>query len=394
MKEYLGFAVSSIGHRKLRSWLTIVGIIIGIGAIVALISVSQGLENAVTEQFEKIGSNRIFVTPKGLETGSYKTSPFSDREVEIVEKVVGVDWVNPFIVVSGEGEYGNEKKYLEFLMGINPDGMGEMFEDYDVDLEEGRFLIDSDKYSAVVGNKFAHDLFDKEIGANNRITIKDKKFRIVGVFELMGSEDDDYSIYIPMDTARELFDKRKEITMIDLKVKDGVDINTVAERIERRLDKYRDKDDYLIMTPDQIMRQFGEILTIIQVVLGGIAAISLLVGAVGIMNSMYTNVLERTREIGIMKSIGATNNNIMMMFLVEAALIGFLGGFLGIVFGSLLSFGVGEIAKSQGFLLLKIEIEWLLLIFSLSFAVIVGAISGYLPARQAAKLNAVDAINY
>jgi len=370
------------------------GIIIGIGAIIALISVSQGLENAITAQFDKIGSTRIYVMPKEMQMGSFGVVPFTNRDVDLVKKAVGVEWVNPYLMITGEGSYGNEKKFLEFLRAGEPSSLKKSFEAFDFDLLKGRYIVNSDKYTAMIGYRVAKDLFKKEMDVNNRLEIKGKKFKIVGIFEPIGTEDDDFSIFIPMDTARELFDKKNEISMIEAKVGEGVDVNMVAKRIERRLKKYRGEEDFFVMTPEQLLKQVGQILSIIKVVLAGIAAISLLVGAVGIMNSMYTNVLERTREIGIMKSVGATNNNIMMIFLMESGMVGLIGGVLGVVGGMGLSFLIGEVAKGLGFQLLKIEIDIWLVVFALVFAFVVGALSGYLPARQAAKLKPVEALNY
>lgn len=394
MRDYLLFAISSLKHRQLRSWLTILGVVIGIGAIVALISVSQGLENAIVSQFEQMGTNRLFITPGGADITSYQLKGLTTKDADVVENVVGIDWVNPYVMARSEVNFGNKKAFSEAIIGMDPDLMDEVFGDMDVDIEDGSFFVGGEKYDAVIGNDVAHKFFDRDMKAGNIIKIKDVRFKVKAILAKIGSPDDDQSITIPEETLREIFDKPDEINVIDAKAKDGVDINVLAARVERALERSRGNDDFEVLTPDQILRQFGDVLMIVQVILGGIAAISLLVGGIGIMNSMYTNVLERTREIGIMKSIGATNNDIMKIFLFESGIMGLLGGILGVAFGSAIAIAVGEIAKQQGFQLLKIIIDWKLLVFGMLFAFVVGALSGYFPAKQASKLNPVDSLRY
>jgi putative ABC transport system permease protein len=394
MKDYFTFAISSLKHRQLRSWLTVLGIVIGIAAIVALISVSQGLENAIVEQFEQMGSNRIFIAPGGTDMVNYISKGLTTKDAEVVEGVAGVDWVNPYIGARSEVYFGNKKAFAQNIFGVKPELMAKTWEDFDFELEDGKLFSGNEKFDAVIGYDVAHKFFDKDVRVGNLLEIQGTKFKVKGIMEKIGSPDDDQTITIPEEMLRILFDKPDEISMIDVKSKDGVDINVFVARIERALKRSRDDEDFQIITPEQMLQQFGDVLIIVQVILGGIAAISLLVGGVGIMNSMYTNVLERTREIGIMKSIGATNKDIMMIFLVEAGMMGFLGGVLGVVLGSSIAFAVGAIAKQQGFQLLKVTIQVNLVIFGILFSFIVGALSGYFPSKQASKLSPVDSLRY
>jgi len=372
----------------------VLGIVIGIAAIVALISVSQGLENAIVEQFEQMGSNRIFIAPGGTDMVNYISKGLTTKDAEVVEGVAGVDWVNPYIGARSEVYFGNKKAFAQNIFGVKPELMAKTWEDFDFELEDGKLFSGNEKFDAVIGYDVAHKFFDKDVRVGNLLEIQGTKFKVKGIMEKIGSPDDDQTITIPEEMLRILFDKPDEISMIDVKAKDGVDINVFVARIERALKRSRDDEDFQIITPEQMLQQFGDVLIIVQVILGGIAAISLLVGGVGIMNSMYTNVLERTREIGIMKSIGATNKDIMMIFLVEAGMMGFLGGVLGVVLGSSIAFAVGAIAKQQGFQLLKVTIQVNLVIFGILFSFIVGALSGYFPSKQASKLSPVDSLRY
>ncbi|MEM4245555.1 MAG: ABC transporter permease [Candidatus Nanoarchaeia archaeon] len=390
--DYLHFAYDSIIHRKLRSWLTIIGIIIGIGAIVALISISQGLENAIKEQFEQMGANRLYVLPKGFTGGSLEG--LTKKDVDVIKQVGEVEWVNYYILSSDEVEFSREKQFVVQLMGMPTEDMGKKFEDTGFKIEEGRAFLDGEKKVAIVGYKFANDKYKKDVRLNNRITIKEEKFTVVGILAEIGNSDDDNMVIIPEEDFRTLFEKPSDVTMIEIKMKEGIDVKLAADKIKRRLEQARDNENFEIMTPEQILEQVKTLLGIVQLILGGIAAISLIVGAIGISNSMYTNVLERTKEIGIMKSIGAKNMDIMLIFLVEAGVIGFIGGAFGAFLGSVTALATGIIAKSQGFALLKIIIDWKLIIFSIMFAVGIGMIAGVFPARQAAKLKPADSLRY
>ena len=391
IREYLKISLENLKHRKLRSLLTVLGIVIGIGAIVALVIISQGLENAVVEQFEKIGTDKIYVTPKSFLSGNLPQG-LTSKDAETLEQMNDFDFVTPWLVSSGNVEFGRETEFIFQIAGYPSDDTEKRLQDIDLGLESGRYFKEGEKFVAITGNQFAHDLFDKEVRVNSQVTIKDRKFRVIGVFESIGNTDDDTAVYIPLDTAREIFDKPNEVSVIELNLKDGLDVNEVADRVERKLKRARDDEDFSILTPEQALESFGVVLGIIQMVLGGIAAISLLVGAIGIMSSMFTSVLERRKEIGIMKSVGAKNSNILVLFLMESGMIGLVGGFLGIVAGSLIAKAVGLIASLAGFQLLLIKLNPWVLSGGLLFSIIVSMLSGIFPAFQAAKLPPIEAM--
>lgn len=391
LQDYLIFAIRSLKHRQLRTWLTVIGIIIGIGSIIALISISQGLENAIVEQFERMGSNRIYIAPEGF-LSAMAMEGLTTRDVERVEKMPEVEWTNPYVYTSSEIEFSNEKQFVQQFLGIDTDGLAQKWEDMDFKLIEGRLPEKKQKGIAVLGYKIAKDVFKKEIHLKNKIKVKDEEFRVTGVMEEIGNEDDDTAIYIDIDDFRELFDKPEEVNAIEVKIKPGLDVNLVAEKIEERLARARDDENFEVLTPEQMLAQVGEILNIIRLVLGGIAAISLIVGGVGIMNSMYTSVLQRRREVGVMKSVGAKNKDVMLVFLVESGLLGIGGGILGVALGSGIALATGYVAAQQGFALLSIKLSWQLSLFGLIFALLVGMAAGVLPARQAAKLRPAEAL--
>lgn len=394
IKDFFLLAFFNIKHRQVRSWLTIIGIIIGVAAIVALLSLSQGLQNAIFTQFEKLGGNKIMVMPKSSSFGTI-TQGLTTKDVDTIEKLPEVDWVLPLLFISGgKVEYKKEEIYIS-VVGVETKDLEKKWHDMDIKIVEGSLPTKETGYDAVLGYKvWNKDLFDKKIRVGDKIIIKDVEFNVKGLIEEIGSTSDDSQVYIPLDLARQLFDRPTEVTMIQVQVKKGVDIDNAAAKITRKLKSVRNDENFDVLTPEQTMKILQNVTMILTIFLGGIAAISLLVGGVGIMNSMYTNVLERTREIGVMKAIGARNSDVLSIFMIEAGFIGFVGGVIGTGFGFLIAKIVEFIAKGAGFGLLLIKPTLWVFALGILFAISVSILAGYFPARQAAKLKPVDALRY
>ncbi|MBT3405811.1 ABC transporter permease [Candidatus Woesearchaeota archaeon] len=390
--DYLRFALKNLRNRQLRSWLTVLGIVIGIASIVALITVSQGLENSIEEQFEKIGSNRIFISAAGGGDPTAR-SGLTQKDVDKLEKLPDLEWVTPYLIAAVPVKFGRESLNAR-ISGVPSDDMDRRWGDLDLSLKEGRFLAEGEKSSTLIGIRVSDDMFEKDVRVNTNLKINDKKFKVIGIMDEIGNSDDDNMILVPIETARELAGTPDAVTMIEVVIKNPAEMDRVAQKIQRTLEKVRDEESFEVQTPEQILNQLGSILDIIQVVLVGIAAISLLVGGLGIMNSMYTNVLERTNEIGVMKSIGATNLDIMLMFVFESGVIGLVGGTIGAALGTLISKGVGVAAAAGGFSILKVKVSFGIIILGILFSIIVGILSGAMPARQASKLKPIDALRY
>lgn len=391
--EYFRLTQKNIRHRRMRSWLTILGIIIGVASVVSLISIGQGLDNAIKEQFAKMGTQVIMVLPKGLAGPPTGGGGLTDDDVKTLERMPYFDYVTPLLVTTSEVEYRREKQFISIRAFPTKDAE-RRFSGMDFSITDGRYFNPNEKYGAILGYKVAKDRFEKEVPVRSRIKIGGAEFTVVGSFAQIGAPDDDNAVYIPLDTARALFNKPNEVSFIMLRVKQGTGIEFVAENIKKELKRARGNENFDVFTPEQILKQAGQVLGIVQIILVGIAAISLVVGGIGIMNTMYTSVLERTKEIGIMKAIGATNYDIAFIFLTESGILGLLGGAIGIILGSAVAQIVGIFAKSQGFGLLLIKLDPLLIGGALLFAFVVGALSGLLPARHAASLQPVDALRY
>jgi len=402
--DYFNFALRGIKNRKLRSWLTMIGIFIGITAVVALISIGQGMQAAIDDQFKKVGSNRIIISPGGggVETSNFMmaglvSAKLTDDDVEFIRKIKGVDFAAGPIIQPAKVKYKDQVKYLtsanvptdeqsiKFLEGI----------EYFI-IQDGNYLEEDDADKIAIGYETAHSVFDEKIEIGDKIFIENQEFEVIGIYKKTGNPIHDNKVAMSLDDARDIFNMGDEVSSVFATVKDGFDVGEVADRIEKELRNHRGlkegDEDFTVATAEQTVGVFKDLLLVIQFVLIGIAAISLIVGGIGIMTTMYTSVIERTHEIGIMKAVGAKNSDIGVIFLIESGLLGAAGGVIGIVLGIGMSFVVEFAAKQAGLDMLKTYISLELVIGALLFSFIVGAISGLLPAMRASKMKPVDAL--
>ncbi|MBS3134196.1 ABC transporter permease [Candidatus Woesearchaeota archaeon] len=392
-KDIFSISLSSMMHRKLRSWLTIIGIIIGISSVIMLITISQGLELAIKEQFEQFGTNTIRVTPKGIRGPPTETDVLTNKDKNIVEKVNGLEYVSPVLLKNAKVKFNN-KEILVLVAGYPSENSDPGLDDLSLIPENGRIFKKGETKVALIGSAISEDSFGKEVSLKNSITINDEKFKVIGIFEKAGIPNIDRGIYITLEDAREIFNEQEGISVITAKVQEGLDISKIRKNIEIKLEKERNNKNFEVFIPEQILEQLSSILAVVQFFLVGIAAISIFVGAIGIMNSMFTSVLERTRDIGIMKSIGAKNSDIMQIFLIESGLFGLVGGIIGIITGITVSYLIGFISSQFGFTLLTIRINPILIILTIILSFLIGMVSGYVPAYRASKLKPVDALRY
>ena len=398
-KDYFKFALGTIIHRRMRSWLTMIGIFIGIAAVVALISIGQGFKQAIDREFSKIGTDKLFITAKSGfgAPGTNAIVKLTKDDLKALKKVSGIENTAGFLLANSKVEFGNNVGF--FAIESIPQGEGRkiLAETQSLNIKEGRDLRDNDKFSAIIGINFIEkELLGKNLRLRDNIKINDKEFIIVGTLEKTGDPGRDNSIFIPEDTLREVFSEPDKIDTIMVKVANVQNIQVIADKIKSELRRFRnvkkDEEDFDVQTPEQLIGSFGDILNIVQSVLIGIAAISLLVGGVGIANTMYTAVIERTKEIGIMKSVGAQNKDILLIFIIESGLLGAIGGLIGVVLGFGLSYSVEIISKNFiGTNLIEAYFSFSLFFGALLFSFFIGAIFGVMPARQAALMQPVDA---
>ncbi|MGV8150104.1 MAG: ABC transporter permease [Candidatus Woesearchaeota archaeon] len=401
-KDFFKLAVENLTHRQVRSWLTVIGIVIGIAAVVALVSLGRGLQYTVDEQFSKIGADKITVSAKtsmqgGPEVDDSGISLTTD-DLEVVRKSQGVEEAVGALQKVAKIEF-NKKIKFSSVRGLPVDDTKIVYDDTGIyDVEYGRKLKDGDKNKVIIGPEFAKESnFGRAIAVNDKIKINDQDFTVVGIIKTGQNPGVSSVVLMTIDDARELFDEEKEVSAIMVKIYNAEELDQVVDNIKKDLRRERDveegKEDFTVESTKKFVESFLTIFNVISTLLIGLASISLLVGAIGIANTMYTAVLERNREIGIMKSIGAKNSDITKIFLIESALIGFIGGTIGMLLGTGISL-IAEVAigafLGEGFF--QVFLPWWLLAGAVVFAMIVGTISGIFPARQASNLNPVEAL--
>ena len=399
--DYFSFSISNLQKRKLRSWLTLLGIVISILIIFVLASLSIGLQESVKEQFREIGADKFFVQPKGFVglVGGDSAAKLTLEDVKTIEKVQGVRKTGTMGVESAKIEFGDEIRFTR-IVGLDVDSIDLFFESSGLEIIEGRKLRKSQKRKIVLGNSYVDNSFlQKGVSLGNQISINDEKFRVVGILSSAGNSEDDRQIYMEKEEFDEFFETEGRISIITVQIESESDLKDIANKVEKKLRFSRDvkeeNQDFSILTPEEILQSFGNILDILTGFLLGIAGISLLVGGINVANTMYTSVLERTKEIGIMKSIGARNGSVLSLFVVEAGILGLFGGLIGLFLGILISKSVEiYVDKFLGFGLLEAAFPTYLVVGCLGFSFVVGIFSGIWPAMQAVKVKPVEALRY
>ena len=400
IKDFLRLSIINLRKRKLRSWLTILGIIIGIGAVVALISLSIGLNKEVERQLKSFGSDKLFITTRGTEFGLSTTVSLKEDDVDVIRRVDGVELVSHILIQKLPVKFKDEIKVVS-IIGVPTDEETEkLFEEVQgFEISEGRQLKKYDKNKVTVGYLLGKgDIFSEEVEVRDKLEIFDNNYKVVGVYKQIGNRQDDSSIIMPINELRKLSNVEDDVTLILVKVKDGYSPTSVKDDVETALRKHKNQKEgqetFEVRTSEDVLRLINKLFGTIQIVLIGIGAISLIVGSVGVMNTMYMSVLERTKEIGIMKAIGAKNKDIMLIFLLESGIIGLFGGLFGIVVGIGMAKAVEFFASATLFVPLKAYIGIDLVIGALLLSFGMGSLAGVLPAKKAAELKPVDALRY
>jgi putative ABC transport system permease protein len=411
--ESLAIAIRSLLANKLRSALTMLGVIIGVGAVITLMSVGRGAQAAITSSFEEMGTNVLYVMSTSAEGGGMMALQYGAttpnltledaRALERIDSVTAVVSVNENIVeITADGE-----SKVSIIHGATP----EYQEVYKYTIAYGEFFSDSDVASrdrvVVLGSTVAEDLFGDEDPIGQWVKVQGKRFTVIGVLEpkggaIMGVSMDDI-VVTPITTFQtRLFTQRTPsgedaVQSIALSVASAEAVDDVTYEIEDILRRRHriaadEKNDFAVVSMEQMLGQLQQVFGIFTIVLGAIASISLLVGSIGIMNIMLVSVTERTREIGIRKAVGAKRRDILVQFLLEAAVLSLLGGAVGIIGGWMLSFLISLV--DIGGITLHSVVSADIIILAVSVSVIIGLASGVYPAMRAARLNPIDALRY
>lgn len=394
MSEIFTVALRNLSHQKTRTMLTLLGVIVGIAAVVALISLSQGMNASIEERLEKLGSNKVLIVPKMSARGfgpPVGVQTLTEKDLDAVKSVREVDIAVPILFKSMPVNFGSEA-FSATIYGVPAEDGERFFSDIQAyETDEGRFFRGTEKNVIVLGSRVPGS-FTKELRIGSKVEILGRELRVIGILKPTGSTQDDTALIMPIDALREISGSGKEISVIFTRV--FGDARGAAQKIEDELERVHNEKLFVAITTEQLITQLQSVFAIMSIVLVGIAGISLLVAGFGIMNTMLMAVLERTREIGVMKAMGATNHRIMALFLIESSAVGLIGGAIGVTIGYLLSFGLSGIAVNFIGLSLHIEIDPLLVAGVVAFSTIVGTISGTYPAYRAARLDPVKALRY
>jgi putative ABC transport system permease protein len=408
----LQLAWNILVHSKLRSWLTIIGIVIGIAAVVSIVSVSEGAQKELSSRFSQLGADIVTISPGHSRANGFRppngdeggnNGGISDQKNLTSKDVLALKGVANLKYIMGTVSARAAIGYLggtgdASVSGVDTSVWKDMVT---YQLDSGRYLAKGDLYAVVLGYRRANSFFENSVQINRQITIEGKIFKVVGILK---EGESDNAVIIPLEAARAVLDVgSNKFDSISVKVSDTDLLNETLANIEKKLMLSRgivdeSKTDFTVSSVKAMQETIAATMNTMAIFLGAIAAISLIVGAVGISNTMFTAVLEKTKEIGVMKAIGAKNRDIMMVFLFNSGMIGFAGGLGGIILGTVASGYIGLLASGSGGgmgrMFSSTAISPQLLIFAFAFSVLLGMAAGLIPAYRASKLKPVVALRY
>ncbi|MBU3924129.1 MAG: ABC transporter permease [Nanoarchaeota archaeon] len=398
--ESIRYSLRNIAHRKSRSFLTILSIFLGIATIFVFISFGLGLYGYINGLIEGGSADKIMVQAKGGMgvPGLDDTFRLEDSDVRAIERSAGVEEATGVYMKVAQVEFKNEMRYV-YLMGYDPK-VPIVLDLADVDIHTGRELESSDTGNVVLGYGYLikDRVFSKTVSLGDNIEVQDRKLRVVGFFDSIGSPPDDSSIYVVDEAVDEIYNESENSYGWIVARVDPDNVDWIVSNIERNLRKSRDleegKEDFTVQGFAAMVESYAGAMNIIVGFVILIALISVVVSAVNTANTMITSVIERTKEIGVIKSIGGKNSEVFGIFLFESAFLGLVAGGVGVLLGwGLAAFG-GMVLDNLGWGFLAPVFPYYLFVGLISFAVITGALSGAIPAWKASRINIVDALRY
>lgn len=391
-------AIEDFKRNKVRTVLTALGIMIGVLSVVLLIALGIGLKNYLQQQFESLGANLVIVFPGNLSGGDEGGglanfgagfaggASFDERDYLNLSRIAEAEYVVPMFMKSGIIESEGTRKF-GYLMGTNE----QSFKVLNMELLEGEFFsrgdINSRAKKAVLGEVLAENLYgDPKDGVGKTIRVSDQRYKVVGVVKKKGDREQDTSAQVPYKTTFGTLNPNKSFFTIYLGTTDEKIVSILKEKAKEVLLKRYDKDDFTVTEQTEILSTVNQVFAIVNSILVAIGSISLIVGGIGIMNIMYATVTERTKEVGIRRAVGATQNDILKQFLTESVLLSLFGGVLGLILSFLIVLAIR--------IFFPASINLFSVVVTLVISSGIGIFFGVFPARRAAKLPPIEAIRY
>ncbi len=406
MTRNIKLAIASIRSARWRSFLTMLGIIIGVASVVVTVSIGEGIKKQVQSQINRSGPDLITVQPGNSVTrdkdgnvvsvnvfASVASGAFNEVDWKSIRDTKGVAKAVPFNIVSGVPRYQDTTMPSGIIIGTTE----QLPEVLHQDMEYGNFFAadDKNKQVVVIGKRVAEQLFQELAPIGKDVQIRGKQFVVRGVFKefpagsMVTNTDYNTAIFMPYDVSKEISANQVQIYQVLTKAENVEQVDATASNIRERLkSKHGGEEDFTVLKQDENLQVVGTMLNLLTAFIAGIAAISLLVGGIGIMNIMLVLVSERTREIGVRKAVGATNRQIMMQFLVESAMISLMGGFFGVLLSLLANYFIRIFTDLQPVITLPI------MFISTGIALLVGVIFGTMPAVRAARKDPIECLRY
>lgn len=399
--DYFEIAYQSLRRSRLRTFLTTLGIAIGVASVTAILALSGGLADVINKQLDTLGGNLIIVRPgsdSALSAGlsvpanqqNYTTSTLSENDVERIKDLKGVEAAAPLMVLSATLKTDTRTLPNSVVVATTPDFINVS----KVEVHDGEFISDSTgSHVAVLGRQMAVNLFGTEKPIGLTFSVRGERFTVIGILKPTmdpvnyNRVDLDSAAFIDFDVAKALNQGRTQIQQINIRASDLSQLSAVAANVQAAVQGgHNGEQDFTVVSGKQISSATSEIMRTAAAVLAAIAAISLVVGGVGIMNIMLVGVAERTREIGIRKAVGATSTSIAAQFMMESVLMSLLGGLIGYLLGYTVAFGIST------FLYFVPSVNWQVAVIALAMSLGVGVLFGFYPALRAARKRPIESL--